>query len=186
MVRGITTFDRSITRADFEAMPVPVPPLGRQKAIADYLDVETGRIDALITKKRRMIELLEERWRSTIISTLFADADVSWGTLRHVIDLLPGYAFPSSSFVDEGIRLLRGINVAPGRIRWNASVVHLEWGTRRQLSDYELAEGDLVLGMDGTVVGAGVRIAAVGPDDLPCLLVQRVARIRPTENSNPK
>ena len=32
-----------------------------QRAIADYLDIETGRIDALISKKRRMIELLEER-----------------------------------------------------------------------------------------------------------------------------
>ena len=162
---------------------IPTPPLTIQRAIADYLDTETGRIDALITKKRRMIELLKERWRATIMRTLFADADIRWGTLRHIIDLLPGYAFPSSSFVDEGIRLLRGINVAPGRIRWNAGVVHLEAGTRRQFSDYELAGGDLVLGMDGTVVGAGVRIAVVGPDDLPCLLVQRVARLRPTENS---
>ena len=41
--------------------PVIVPPLAEQRAIADYLDIETGRIDALITKKGRMIELLEER-----------------------------------------------------------------------------------------------------------------------------
>ena len=39
----------------------PVLSVGTQRAIADYLDTETGRIDALITKKRRMIELLEER-----------------------------------------------------------------------------------------------------------------------------
>ena len=32
-----------------------------QQAIADYLDVETARIDALIAKKRRMIDLLSER-----------------------------------------------------------------------------------------------------------------------------
>lgn len=31
-----------------------------QRAIADFLDTETARIDALITKKRRMIQLLEE------------------------------------------------------------------------------------------------------------------------------
>ncbi len=30
-----------------------------QTAIADYLDAETARIDALIEKKRRMIDLLE-------------------------------------------------------------------------------------------------------------------------------
>ena len=66
MVRGITTFDRSITRTDFEAMPVPLPPLEEQRAIADYLDIETGRIDTLISKKLRMIELLQERVGSII------------------------------------------------------------------------------------------------------------------------
>ena len=40
--------------------------LTEQRAIADYLDIETGRIDALISKKRRMIELLEERVGSII------------------------------------------------------------------------------------------------------------------------
>ena len=32
-----------------------------QRAIADYLDMETGRIESLISKKRRMIELLQHR-----------------------------------------------------------------------------------------------------------------------------
>ena len=44
----------------------PVLSVGAQRAIADYLDIETGRIDALISKKRRMIELLEERVGSII------------------------------------------------------------------------------------------------------------------------
>lgn len=35
--------------------------LGAQRAIADFLDAETSRIDALIAKKRRLIELLDER-----------------------------------------------------------------------------------------------------------------------------
>ena len=38
------------------------PTLPAQRAIADYLDAETARIDALIEKKRRMVELLEERF----------------------------------------------------------------------------------------------------------------------------
>ena len=40
---------------------IPTPSLTIQRAIADYLDTETGRIDALITKKRRMIDLLQYR-----------------------------------------------------------------------------------------------------------------------------
>jgi type I restriction enzyme S subunit len=41
---------------------IEIPPLARQRAIADYLDRETARIDALIEKKRRMITLLEEKF----------------------------------------------------------------------------------------------------------------------------
>ncbi len=40
---------------------MPMPPLTRQRAIADFLDAETARIDALIAKKRRMRQLLGER-----------------------------------------------------------------------------------------------------------------------------
>ena len=43
------------------ALPVPALTLHVQRAIADYLDRETVRIDALIAAKRRMVELLEER-----------------------------------------------------------------------------------------------------------------------------
>ena len=43
--------------------PFPTLPLPVQRAIADYLDTETARIDALITKKQRMIELLRDRQR---------------------------------------------------------------------------------------------------------------------------
>jgi len=45
----------------------PVPPRDEQKAIAAFLDRETARIDALIEKKRRQIELLQEK-RSALIS----------------------------------------------------------------------------------------------------------------------
>ena len=48
-------------------------------------------------------------------------------------------------------------------------------------SEYELTEGDIVLGMDRPVVGSGLRIALVSASDLPCQLVQRVARIRGTK-----
>lgn len=41
-----------------------LPRLEEQRAIADFLDTETARIDALITKKRRLIELVDERFRA--------------------------------------------------------------------------------------------------------------------------
>ena len=46
---------------------VALPALPEQTAIADFLNRETGRIDTLIEKKRRLIALLQEK-RSTLIS----------------------------------------------------------------------------------------------------------------------
>jgi len=40
---------------------VPIPPADEQRAIADYLDTETARIDALIAKKQLMVQRLDER-----------------------------------------------------------------------------------------------------------------------------
>ena len=44
-----------------------VPPPSEQRAIADFLDRETEKIDALVAKKQRLIELLQEK-RSALIS----------------------------------------------------------------------------------------------------------------------
>jgi type I restriction enzyme S subunit len=45
----------------------PLPPLAEQKAIAEFLDRETGRIDALVEKKRQLVERLKEK-RAALIS----------------------------------------------------------------------------------------------------------------------
>ena len=52
---------RTISSEDFYNIAVRVPPLSEQKAIADYLDRETVRIDALIEKKRCLINLVSIR-----------------------------------------------------------------------------------------------------------------------------
>ena len=45
----------------------PVPGLLEQRAIADFLDRETSKIDALVAKKERLIELLQEK-RTALIT----------------------------------------------------------------------------------------------------------------------
>lgn len=54
-------------QADLIKFGIPVPPLEEQILICDYLDHATTRIDALITKTERSIELLKEH-RSAIIT----------------------------------------------------------------------------------------------------------------------
>ena len=49
---------------------VPLPRLAAQRAIADYLDTETERIDALIAKKQRMVELVSEYFEALLVTTM--------------------------------------------------------------------------------------------------------------------
>lgn len=51
----------------FAQVPLPKIPLDEQVAIADHLDRETARIDKLIARKTRFIELLTEK-RQTLIT----------------------------------------------------------------------------------------------------------------------
>lgn len=53
-------------QADLRKFDVLLPPVEMQQAIAHFLDRETARIDELIAKKERLIDLLEERRRTTI------------------------------------------------------------------------------------------------------------------------
>ena len=45
---------------------IPIPPLPQQRAIADYLDRETARLDALVAAKERVLDLLAEKRRALI------------------------------------------------------------------------------------------------------------------------
>lgn len=63
-------------------LPVPLLPADEQRAIADYLDQETARIDALVAKQEEFIGLLRERRSGVIFQA------VTRG-LRAGIDLKP-------------------------------------------------------------------------------------------------
>ncbi len=56
---------------DINRIGIPIPPNYEQRAIADYLDLETARIDGLIVEQGRLIDLLRER-RSAQIATALA------------------------------------------------------------------------------------------------------------------
>ena len=65
-----STYGAKMPRASWEFignLPILVPPSAEQRAIAAFLDRETARIDALIARKERQIELLEEK-RAALIS----------------------------------------------------------------------------------------------------------------------
>ncbi|MCC5828320.1 MAG: restriction endonuclease subunit S [Phycisphaeraceae bacterium] len=56
----------AINASDLAAIPVPFPPLDLQRAIADYLDRETAKLDAMVAAKERLLDLLAEKRRALI------------------------------------------------------------------------------------------------------------------------
>ena len=101
--------------------------------------------------------------------------------LRHYSKSIPGFAFPSAQFVEDESqwKLLRGINVGVSCIRWDEAV-YWKREDNDQLDQYELAPGDLVVGLDRPLIKEGLRVARVEPADCPCLLLQRVAAVKGT------
>ncbi|MFY0480682.1 restriction endonuclease subunit S [Achromobacter marplatensis] len=181
------------------AVPTPLPPSVEQSAIVQFLDRETAKIDALIAEQEKLIALLAEKRQATISHAVtkglnsnapMKDSGIAWlgevpehwkvGKAGYYISVLPGYAFPSAGFSldEDGTRLLRGINVGVGELRWD-EVVYWPNTEVDGLDTFSLREGDVVIGMDRPLISRGMRVALVRSEDLPCLLLQRVAKVQP-------
>ncbi len=102
----------------------------------------------------------------------------TWATTAQLSFLDVGFAFKSAEFDKSGIRLLRGDNLEPGKMRW----LDTRYWPESKLDEFRhllIREGEIVLAMDRPLISSGLKIARARADDLPCLLVQRMARFRP-------
>jgi len=106
-------------------------------------------------------------------------ADWEETTLGAEVDLLTGFPFKSERYTvsADSIPLVRGDNIVQGAMRWDG-VKRWPLSERGEHELYELREGDVVLAMDRPWIEAGLKYAAISKHDLPCLLVQRTARLR--------
>ena len=100
--------------------------------------------------------------------------------LGQAAKLQNGYAFKSDWFAQDGMRLLRNINVSHGHLDWD-EVAHLPDAMADEYERFRLEEGDVVLTLDRPFISTGTKVAKVGPQDLPALLLQRVGRFQLTE-----
>ena len=112
----------------------------------------------------------------------FGDDDkFKWENLGDVCDILTGYPFDSSQFQVSGVRLMRGMNIKRGNLFFSEEI-NRYWNSADGLEKYLLKENDIVIAMDGSLVGKSFGI--VQAEYLPLLLVQRVARIRSKQVNN--
>jgi restriction endonuclease S subunit len=60
----------NLSQDDLKSLRVPLPSTSEQQAITDFLDRETTRLDELIAKKQKLIELLQEQRTALITHTV--------------------------------------------------------------------------------------------------------------------
>jgi type I restriction enzyme S subunit len=188
--------------AQISKLVFAVPSQSEQVQIATFLDRETAKIDALIAEQQRLIELLQEKRQAVISHAVtkglnpdppMKDSGVEWlgevpehwevTQLRHFTKSLPGFAFSSERFIQDGSKwkLLRGVNVGVSCIRWD-DTVYWDRQVDDRLDQYVLSPGDLVVGLDRPMIKEGLRVARIAQEDCPCMLLQRVAAVKGTKN----
>ena len=165
---------------------MPLPPLDEQRRIVQIIEQQFSRLDTGEAALRRDLTKISVLSASVFNQAAITSARAGTVALGDITDIISGPAFVSKHFgnPEDGVKLLRGENIEPGSLRWKNTKTWPE----SLLAGYEhlfVSEGDVILAMDRPLVSAGLKLAQVTASDVPALLVQRVARIRPRNDIDP-
>lgn len=166
---------RTLPFAELAKVEVPLPPLPIQQRIVEILDKFTSLVSSL-DSEIALRQKQYEYYRNKLLS--FEGENIEYKKLGDVCDTLSGFPFDSSKFTNEGIRLMRGMNIKRGYLDFSEDL-NRYWPTSQNLEKYLLEDNDIVMSMDGSLVGKS--FATIEKKHLPLILVQRVARIRSTK-----
>ena len=163
---------KELASQDLECFALSVPPPDEQRAIAEFLARETAKIDALVARKERLIELLQEKRTALITCAVtrgldpnvpMKDSGVEWmgevpahWEMKRLWHLTPserkimyGIVLPGPD-VEDGVPIVKGGDVAASRLK----VETLSKTTFEIESSYtrsRLAGGDLVFAIRGSI-----------------------------------
>ena len=168
---GVTRYN--ISKKEFAKIEIPLPPLPVQEAIVNILD----RFAEYTAELQAELQARQQQYNYYLDTLLSFEGreDVQWKKLGEVADLLSGFPFDSTQFTNAGVRLMRGVNIKRGQLCFNENDDRY-WKSTTGLEKYIVDENDIVISMDGSLVGKS--FGMVKKEHLPLLLVQRVARIR--------
>jgi type I restriction enzyme S subunit len=178
-------------------IPIAVPPIHMQPAIATFLSAETAKIDALIAKQTEFLTRLDEHRRALITEAvtrgldsriptketggiLFNEIPAHWAIKRLkylAAEVTVGVVVtPSKYYADQGVPALRSLNVRPmGIIK--EDLVFFDANSNRVLSKSMMKADDLVAvrtGKPGTT--AVVPPDFDGANCIDLILIRRSSR----------
>ncbi len=170
---------QTIYQRDAASIEVLVPPPAEQRAIVDYLDRETARIDTLITEQQRLIVMLRER-HGAVADLLLNPGGPKYPMKRAVDDITVGIVVnPSAWYAQEGVPALRGLNVRPGRITTD-DLVYLSPDGDARHEKSRLHTGDVVVVRTGQAGAAAVVPSTLdGVNAIDLLIVRPGSKVDP-------
>jgi type I restriction enzyme S subunit len=192
---------QTIYMPDVGRFTTPIPPLHEQDQIVARIRQEAGRIDALVAKKEKLIDLLQEQRTALITRAVtkgldlrarmkdssfdaLGDIPAHW-RIKRLWHLTPshrrimyGIVLPGPN-VDDGVPIVKGGDVSPERLRLNL----LNRTTREIEAGYvrsRLRGGDLVYAIRGSIG----EVAMVPNEIEGANLTQDAARVAYTADSH--
>jgi len=182
----------AINASDLACLDVAFPPLTEQRAIAAFLDRETAMIDALVAKKERLIELLQEK-RTTLISRAVTkgldpdvpmkDSGVEWlGEIPAHWEVAPVYArygVALGKMLDA--KRISGDSLGPYvrnvDVQWDSvntdNLPEMDFPLQER-DRYRLQSGDLLV-----CEGGDVGRTAIWKNEMECFYQKAIHRVRP-------
>lgn len=153
---------------------IPLPSISEQRTIASFLDRETAKIDALVSKKEQLIELLQEKRTALITRAVtkgldpdieMRDSGVEWlgeipaqweiRRLKQILGKIGSGKTPrggAERYVEEGVMFLRSQNVHFGELKLD-DVAYIDTETDNDMAGSRVWEGDVLLNITGASLG---------------------------------
>lgn len=158
-----------LTAEKLASIPIPLPPLEKQRAIADYLERETARIDTLIEEQQCLIEMLRER-RHSVLAHALSGGGPRVPFVRCMTEQVD-YRGATPRKADDGVQLVTARNVKSGWIDYETSQEFVDPAEYAEIMHRGLPRiGDLLFTMEAPLGN----IAVVDREDIA--LAQRVIK----------
>jgi type I restriction enzyme, S subunit len=177
---GIRPNSFQIKSDDWNSIPVIVPPRETQKAIADFLDRETARIDQLVEKKQRLVDLIVEKRAVETDKIVFGPVDgglVPSSKIKFLAKRISKGTTPSTlgaEMVAAGVRFLRAENIWFGAIT-DSPQHFISDETHQMMARSALKPKDVLVVIAGATTG---KTAVVQEGQTPANTNQAISHIR--------
>lgn len=181
----------NISQDTIRSIKIFLPVISEQKEIATFLDRETAKIDKMVAKKQKMMELLKEKRQALITHAVTKGLDpkakmqpsgldwlggipAGWEVkkAKFLSDFVSGYSFDSESYTDDGMPIIRIGDIA--EIIDFESVKKVPAELSIGLEKFNIKSGDILLALTGATIGK----TAIYNSTEVALLNQRVAILR--------